>query len=37
MVMDDLHEKKISSENFELLMALENKLGGQAPNLAQFC
>lgn len=37
MVMQDLYQKKISSENFELIIALGRQLGGQPPSLAYYC
>ena len=37
MVLDDLTDKKISSENFEMLLALDNKLSGKPTNFPTYC
>ena len=37
IVLDDLNEKRISSENFEMLLALENKLSGKPTTFSYYC
>ena len=37
IVLEDLNEKKISSENFEMLLALENKLSGKHTSFENYC
>ena len=37
IVLNDLNEKKISTDNFEMLLALENKLSGKPTSFHTYC